>query len=67
MIKTLSNRELQVFELIGEGRGTRDIAERLHLSMKTIDTHRENIKRKLGAPTGAELNRQAVEWVLANG
>jgi DNA-binding CsgD family transcriptional regulator len=42
------------------------IASRLHLSPHTIDSHRENIKRKLGAKDGAELNRKAVQWVLEN-
>ena len=63
LIGALSNRELQVFELIGQGHGTRDIAEKLHLSVKTIDTHRENIKRKLHLSDAIELHQQAFLWM----
>ena len=63
LIGTLSNREIQVFELIGQGHGTRDIAEKLHLSVKTIDTHRENIKRKLHLSDAIELHQQAFLWI----
>jgi len=59
----LSNRELQVFELIGAGIATREIATRLGLSVKTIETHRENIKHKLDLPNGAELVNRAQTWV----
>lgn len=59
----LSDRELQVFELIGAGVATRDIATRLGLSVKTIETHRENIKHKLDLPNGAELVTRAQAWV----
>ena len=59
----LSDRELEVFELIGQGLGTRQIAERLHLSMKTIETHRSHIKRKLKLKDGYELVQRAVQWV----
>ncbi len=59
----LSDRELQVFELIGAGVPTRDIATRLGLSVKTIETHRENIKHKLELPSGAELVVRAQSWV----
>jgi len=60
----LSDRELEVFGLIGEGLSTRAIAERLHLSVKTVETHREKIKRKLGISGTAELARRAVQWSL---
>ena len=60
----LSDRELQIFELIGNGETSRVIASRLHLSPHTIDTHRENIKRKIGARTSAALTRAAVQWRL---
>lgn len=60
----LSNRELEVFRLIGTGLGTSKIAERLHLSIKTVETHRENIKKKLNVSSGGELNRRAMQWVL---
>jgi DNA-binding NarL/FixJ family response regulator len=59
----LSNRELQVFRLIGQGRTTRDIAEHLHLSIKTVESHREHIKRKLGLESAAELAHRAAHWV----
>ncbi len=59
----LSDRELEVFRLIGEGRGTREIAESLHLSIKTIETYRAHIKEKLSIRSAAELARAAVNWV----
>jgi DNA-binding NarL/FixJ family response regulator len=59
----LSDRELEVFEQIGQGRATRDIAGRLGLSVKTVDTHRCHIKRKLGMQSSSELMRRAVIWV----
>jgi DNA-binding NarL/FixJ family response regulator len=61
---TLSDRELTVFQMIGEGLPTREIATRLHLSVKTIETYRENIKAKLGLKNSAELSRHAAQWVL---
>ena len=63
-VSTLSDRELEVFELIGRGYTTKAIAEKLELSRKTIETHREHIKAKLNAKTSAELNREAVKWVM---
>lgn len=60
----LSNRELEIFRLIGEGLSSGAIAERLFVSTHTIDTHRENLKRKLGLKNGAELTRAAVQWLL---
>ena len=65
-IKTLSNREVEVFEMIGQGLTTQNIARKLNLSTKTIETHRENIKGKLNLKNSAELNRRAVQWVLEN-
>lgn len=59
----LAKRELEVFELIGQGLSTKDIAERLHLSVKTIGTYRERIKEKLHLKHGTELVKQAVRWV----
>jgi DNA-binding NarL/FixJ family response regulator len=58
----LSDREFEVFGLIGEGWSTREISLRLSLSMKTIETHRLHIKQKLNLSTGAELMKQAVRW-----
>jgi DNA-binding NarL/FixJ family response regulator len=66
-LSILSDRELEVFHLIGQGITTRAIATQLHLSIKTIETHRENIKAKLGIKNGAELTRQAIQWMLENG
>ena len=66
-IAQVTDRELEIFRMIGQGLTTGAIASQLHLSTHTIDTHRENIKRKLGAKTGGELSRQAVQWVLENG
>lgn len=63
-LHTLSDRELEVFRLLGEGYATREIAERLHLSVKTIETYREHIKRKLDLRSSSELTRRAVQWVL---
>ena len=61
-LERLSDRELQVFELIGRGRSTRQIAETLHLSVKTIESHREHIKEKLKLASSAELTLHAVQW-----
>ena len=63
-VEFLSNRELEVFDLIGRGLGTGDIAERLHLSVKTIETYRANIKKKLKLKSAAELSRSAIQWSL---
>ncbi len=63
-LASLSDREWEVFELIGRGLSTRQIAKQLHLSIKTIETHREHIKEKLALTNGAELTRHAVQWVL---
>lgn len=65
-VQTLSDRELEVFEMIGRGLATRQIAERLHLSPKTIETHREHIKIKLGIENNSQLVRLAVQWILEN-
>jgi len=60
--KDLSDRELEVFNLIGQGHGTRQIAEELHLSIKTIESHRAHIKEKLNLKSGTELVQQAIQW-----
>ncbi|MCB1276530.1 response regulator transcription factor [Prosthecobacter sp.] len=62
-VEKLSDRELEIFELLGKGRGTSMIAHDLHLSIKTIEAHRSHIKTKLGLSTAPELVRAAVEWV----
>ena len=61
-INSLSDRQLQIFVLIGRGLGTVDIAAKLNLSIKTIDTHKENIKAKLHCASSAELRQMAIEW-----
>lgn len=65
-IHRLSDRELQVLEMIGQGVTTRQIAERLFLSPKTVESYRENLKAKLHLENSAELTRYAVQWVLEN-
>jgi DNA-binding NarL/FixJ family response regulator len=62
----LSDRELEVFQCIGRGMSVRDIAASFHLSSKTIDVHRDHIRRKLGVQSGTELIRYAVSYVLAD-
>ena len=61
-VQKLSDREFEVFQLIGQGIGTRDIAGQLHLSVKTVEVHRANIKKKLDLKTAPDLVRQAVRW-----
>lgn len=62
-INTLSNRQLQIFTLIGKGLGTLEISQKLNLSTKTIDTHKEHLKLKLHCNTSQELRQLAIEWV----
>ena len=62
-ISLLSDRELEVFELLGRGRGSKEIAAELHLSVKTVDTHRTHIKEKLKLRSFTELIQHAVQWV----
>lgn len=59
----LSDRELEVFELTGKGLSTREIGEKLHISVKTVESHRANIKDKLQVETANDLMRHAVRWV----
>ena len=66
-VDRLSDRELQVFELIGRGFSTREIAEHLHLSAKTIDNYRDFIKTKLNLRDSNELLRQSTMWVVDSG
>lgn len=65
-VETLSDRELEVFVQLGNGVTTRQIAQNLSLSPKTIETYRENIKAKLNLRNGMELTQHAVQWVLEN-
>ena len=65
-VELLSDRELEVFQLVGQGLGTSEIAEKLHLSMKTVSCYRQNIKTKLNLKNGTELVRHAIHWAKAN-
>lgn len=62
-VELLSDRELQVFELVGRGQTTGEIAKALHLSPKTVETHRQRIKAKLGIDSGTKLLIRAAQWV----
>jgi len=64
LVERLSDREMQVFRFIGECKSTREIADKLTLSIKTIETYRANIKQKLGLKNSRELIQQAIIWVL---
>jgi len=61
-IADLSDRELEVFRLIGEGHGTRQIAEELHLSVKTVESYQAHIKEKLSLRSARELMQHAIQW-----
>lgn len=65
-IENLSDREMHVFQLLGSSLGTKKIAEALNRSVKTIESHRENIKRKLGLRSGTELTERATAWMMEN-
>lgn len=62
-IEKLTDREFEIFQLIGQGKSTRDIADQLHLSTKTVDVHRSHIKEKLDLQDVTALIRHAVRWV----
>lgn len=66
-IDRLTDRELEVFDLLGRGLTAREIAERMKLSIKTVETHRDKIKTKLEIQSTAILTRHAVQWVLEHG
>ncbi len=66
-IQKLSDREFEVFRMMGKGLGPKDIAAKLGLSVKTIETYQDHLKRKLGASTGRELLRLAMEHALEEG
>jgi DNA-binding NarL/FixJ family response regulator len=59
----LSDRELEVFQLLGKGRSTSEIADELHLSLKTVQAYSVRAKEKLGLTSAAELLREAILWV----
>jgi len=65
-VQALSNRELQVFQMIGDGLSTQEIARRLGLSPKTVESHRKTIKMKLNSQNSSHLSRQAFQWVQEN-
>jgi DNA-binding NarL/FixJ family response regulator len=65
-LDALADRELEVFRLIGRGVKTAGIAERLHLSVKTVETYRDRIRQKLGLADGTRLAHYATQWVLEN-
>ncbi len=64
-IAGLTDRELEVFRLIGEGRGTRQIAEALHISVKTVESYQAHIKEKLSLRNARELVQRAIQWTVA--
>lgn len=65
-VEKLSDREMEVFELIGDGYTTRQIASRLNLSVKTIDSYREHLKVKLHVPDATHLLQHAIRWSKTN-
>ena len=64
-LAALTDREFEVFNLLGRGLSTEEIGQQLHLSIKTVGTHRVHIKEKLNVKTGAELMKEAVRWAAA--
>ena len=64
-IELLSDRELQVFKLLGSGLSTRQVSDQLHVSIKTVEAYRANIKEKLNLKSSAELVQHAIHWVLS--
>ncbi len=65
VVAELSDRELEVFRLIGDGRGTRQIAEQLHLSVKTVESYQAHIKEKLSLRSARELVQHAIQWNIS--
>src|SRR5215469_1030465 len=65
VVERLSDRELEILELIGKGKEVREIAKQLHVSPKTVETHRAHIKDKLDLKNSREVARFAIEWVTA--
>jgi len=66
-IDRLSNRELQILHMIGKGKSTREVAQALNLSIKTIESHRQRIKRKLNLSSGTQLVQYAINWFSSSG
>jgi DNA-binding NarL/FixJ family response regulator len=65
-IERLSDRELRVFRSIGRGLGTREISEKLHVSVKTVESYKEHIKEKLSLGTGTDLLQYAIQWMRSH-
>jgi DNA-binding NarL/FixJ family response regulator len=63
-IENLSNREFEIYQLIGNGFSTKDIAAKLNLSIYTVESHKKNIKEKLRIKDSSELTRNAIQWVI---
>jgi DNA-binding CsgD family transcriptional regulator len=61
-VQSLSDRELEILQLVGQGRGTRQIADELHISIKTVESHYAKIKEKLNLKNANELIQYAVKW-----
>lgn len=66
-VERLTQREKEVLDLIGRGLGTRQVGQRLNISVKTVETHRGHLKEKLRLPTSGELTRFAMDWVAQQG
>jgi DNA-binding NarL/FixJ family response regulator len=66
-LEKLTDREFEIFQLISQGKSTRDIAEKLHLSVKTVDVHRANVKAKLKLTSASDLVRFAARWAESQG
>jgi DNA-binding NarL/FixJ family response regulator len=66
-IAKLTDREFEIFQLIGHGKSTKEIASQLHLSSKTVDVHRSHIKEKLELTDATALVRHAVRWIESGG
>ena len=65
VLEPLTDRELEVFRLIGQGKTTRQIAKELYLSIKTIESYRSHIKDKLDLANASELVQRAIQWVYS--
>jgi DNA-binding CsgD family transcriptional regulator len=65
-LERLTDREIEIFGMLGQGLTSRQIARHLELSPKTVETHREHIKEKLELKNATELTKHAVQWVLEN-
>jgi len=63
LVDSLSDREVEIFRMLGSGLGTREIAASLDLSAKTVETHRTHMKEKLGCRTASEVVQFAIDWV----